>query len=199
MVGELFLTVFPPSPLFIVMATIKTKCAECGKEFDKRAADYNRIEREGKRHFCSRSCSVTRGNKEMTDERKEISLKNLTTGKGRPLDEFSPFRYFVNKSICKTRVSKYGTPNISLQYLKSLWESQQGICPYTNIKMILPNGVEEYWKTHSLQKVSLDRIDSANGYIEGNVEFVCFAINLAKNAFTREEMKDFLREIIDAA
>lgn len=45
-------------------------------------------------------------------------------------------------------------------------------------------------------KASLDRIDSSKGYIEGNVEFVCSAINLAKNNFSKEAMVSFLQETI---
>lgn len=49
----------------------------------------------------------------------------------------------------------------------------------------------------SLKRASLDRIDSSKGYIKGNVEFVCYAINLAKNSFTRDEMKEFLKEVVE--
>ena len=45
------------------------------------------------------------------------------------------------------------------------------------------------------RKASLDRINSSKGYVKGNVEFVCSSINLAKNSFTREQMKEFLRSI----
>lgn len=83
---------------------------------------------------------------------------------------------------------------IDVQYLKELWDNQNGICPYTGIKMLLPKTSTDFF--HSLKKASLDRIDSKKGYIKGNVEFVCSAINLAKNSFTREEMKEFLSEIV---
>lgn len=91
---------------------------------------------------------------------------------------------------------KHGSDiNIDTSYLKTLWETQRGICPYTGIKMLLPNNTKTYAKVHSLRKASLDRIDSTKGYTKGNVEFVCYAINLAKNKFTKDEMKDFIREL----
>ena len=40
------------------MKTVKVICANCGKEFGKRVADYNRTQRRGIRHFCGRSCAV---------------------------------------------------------------------------------------------------------------------------------------------
>jgi hypothetical protein len=42
---------------------------------------------------------------------------------------------------------------------------------------------------------SLDRIDSSKGYIEGNIEFVCLAINYAKNGFSKEETQNFIKMI----
>jgi hypothetical protein len=46
-----------------------------------------------------------------------------------------------------------------------------------------------------MTKASLDRIDSTKGYIKGNVEFVCLAINYAKNKFSKEDTLTFLNEI----
>ncbi len=82
---------------------------------------------------------------------------------------------------------------LDVKYLKELWESQNGICPYTGIKMLLPETTSQMFR--SPKKASLDRIDSSKEYTRGNVEFVCQAINLAKNSFTREEMKEFISEI----
>lgn len=44
-------------------------------------------------------------------------------------------------------------------------------------------------------KASLDRIDPNKGYIIGNVEFVCYCINVMKNDFTKEQMIDFINNI----
>lgn len=82
---------------------------------------------------------------------------------------------------------------LDVKYLKQLWENQKGICSYTGIKMLLPETSAHV--VRSPKKASLDRIDSSKEYVRGNVEFVCQAINLAKNAFTREEMKAFISEI----
>ena len=94
------------------------------------------------------------------------------------------------------RRKKYGNSTIDVEYLKEMWNKQRGICPYTGIKMILPSTTQEYSLLHSPKKASLDRIDSTKGYSKGNVEFVCCTINLAKNSFTRNEMKEFFSEIM---
>jgi endogenous inhibitor of DNA gyrase (YacG/DUF329 family) len=173
------------------MRTTKAKCAECGIEFEKRTADYNRTERIGERHFCSRSCSVIRGNKEMSPERRIQCGEQIKKFADNRKDEFSPFREFVRRTRLKDRIKSYGKGNVDSIYLKNLWEIQDGICPYTGIKMILPQKLSN----RSPKKASLDRIDSSKGYVQGNVEFVCQAINLAKNSFSKEDMKKFISEI----
>jgi len=85
--------------------------------------------------------------------------------------------------------------NIDANYLKELWNKQHGICPYTGIPMLLPRNTKHDPSLRSLKKASLDRIDSAKGYVKGNVEFVCMFVNLAKNSFPRQEVKEFLRMI----
>jgi hypothetical protein len=41
---------------------VQTKCYRCGKQFNKRSSDYNRSERQGKKHFCSERCAAIYGN-----------------------------------------------------------------------------------------------------------------------------------------
>jgi len=46
-----------------------------------------------------------------------------------------------------------------------------------------------------LTSASLDRIDSSKGYIQGNVQFVAYGINLAKNNFSDADVISFLDSI----
>lgn len=176
------------------MKTTKVKCAECGNTFEKRNADYNRTEKAGSRHFCSRSCSVICGNKEMSPSRKNSCGKRIKTYAGNRQDEYSPFKSYLSKWRA-SMIRHKNEINIDVKYLKHLWDVQCGKCPYTGLSMILPKNTNEYMKSRSLKKASLDRIDSSKGYLKGNVEFVCYAINMAKNSFTREEMKEFIEEM----
>jgi hypothetical protein len=120
------------------------------------------------------------------------SVFDIKTHASNRLDEYSPFRTFLSsgrRSIQKHEVK------ITPAHLKEVWESQRGICPYTGIKMLLPPTTKDYTSTRNLSKASLDRIDSSKGYIEGNVEFVCMAINLAKNNHSKKEMVNFINSI----
>lgn len=173
---------------------MKTKCNNCGIEFEKRNADYNRNEIVGARHFCSRSCCISTINKEISPENRK-KYYNISKHAGNRQDEFSKFRRFISR-INKTDIIKlYGRNNLDVNYLKKLWESQNGKCAYTNISMILPKNTKDYYKHRSLKKASLDRINSTKGYIKGNVQFVCSAINIGKKDFTHEEMLEFISEI----
>lgn len=175
------------------MKTEKIKCEECGNEVEKPYSEVKRNKNLKRPNFCNLSCSATHRNKHTSPEqRAQWNAYDISKHAGNNLDELSPFRPYLNKG--KFSNIKHGM-SLTPEYLKSLWDTQRGICPYTGIKMLLPKCTSDSFKIHSLKKASLDRIDSSKGYIEGNVEFVCTAINYAKNSFTREEMKEFLSEI----
>lgn len=76
---------------------------------------------------------------------------------------------------------------VDFQYLKNLYNEQNGKCAITKMNM-----------THdkSLYAISVDRINSEVGYIPDNVQLVCRWINLAKNTHTNEEIKDVLNRFL---
>ena len=104
----------------------------------------------------------------------------------------SSFRTFISQRVYDLKKrkhhgkcsSKYDT-EITIDYLVSLWEKQQGRCALTGKKMI--------HKHNSPYTVSVDRIDSSVGYYEGNVQLVCQSVNLAKNGYSNEEFLYFWR------
>jgi len=200
---ELFFDVFSTHPLCISMKTKKVNCENCGNEFEKLLKEYKRSEKLKRKHFCNRSCAMVYVNNHRPEnywkeqykhQKKKFDIKSQA-GLGNPRDEFSPFRFFINKCKCRNKETSVEV-NLTLKYLKKIWDKQMGICPYTGIKMILPDTTNLYQTIHSLKKASIDRIDSSKGYIEDNVEFVCMAINFAKNNYKREDMKSFIKEIV---
>lgn len=182
------------------MKTITLKCILCQKEFEREIKQYNKWNKNNPNIFCSVSHAVTYRNlnqpkdywKQQYEKRKDVfDIKNYS---GNMWDEYSPFKYFITK--CKERKKHKGfNYDIDLKYLKELWEKQKGICPYTNIKMILPNSTASHQEEKTLKKASLDRIDSSLGYVKGNVEFVCLFMNFAKNGYKKEEVKEFINEL----
>lgn len=95
-------------------------------------------------------------------------------------DQYTPFRYYFRNA--RKRFKDF---DLSLEYLKQLWDEQKGICPYTGIHLQLA----EYKANHNdpIYTASLDRIDSSKGYIKGNVQFISTAINYMKNNMSHED------------
>ena len=143
---------------------IEVICNHCGSKIQKELKEYTRqTNKRNFNFFCDLTCAA----------------KTLRR------DDLTPFRIFIEsgKKHSKKRGYKY---EITVEFLKSLWEQQKGICPYTGKQMIL----SERGK-HHLTSASLDRIDSSKGYSESNVEFVCLFVNLGKNGFTKDQVKEF--------
>lgn len=87
-----------------------------------------------------------------------------------------------------------GRKHLSLQSLIDLHESQQGKCALTGLAMT--------WETDSgrvATNVSIDRISSYAGYVEGNVQLVCRIANIMKNALPQSEFIELCRKIIETS
>lgn len=100
----------------------------------------------------------------------------------------NPFKYYYRN--CKRRKYEF---NLTLEYLEELWKEQNGICPYTKIKLNL--NCHAHQNKDFRYNASLDRIDSSKGYIKGNVQFISTAINYMKQSMSDEQCKEFLIQI----
>lgn len=162
-------------------------CDYCGKEAVKPVSEYNRNTKLGRRNFCCRSCSIKYPNKNKLHKFTDKCHEHLLSICNNRHDEYTGFRYIL-RNVNK----RYKDVNIDLEYLKSLWQSQNGICPYTGIELTLPT-----YKKHKFyfNCASLDRIDSSKGYIKGNVQFIALPINLMKSTKSDIETKRFLKQI----
>lgn len=155
---------------------MKMLCEECKEEIEKPEKEIKRQLKKNpdRKFFCSTRCSCTYWNRLKPRKGNPESLK-----KGSSLDKFSPFRYFLNKSKHRNKEN-----NLDLEYLKDLWEQQQGLCALSGKKLELPTNSGAWNKqTRDPWKPSLDRIDNSRGYIKGNVRFVCVAANIAKQTW----------------
>jgi hypothetical protein len=82
------------------------------------------------------------------------------------------------KSLCTKAKSRTKEFNITDQDLFDLWEKQNGQCVYTKLPLLAT--------ANQFNTVSLDRIDSSKGYVVGNIQLVCAAINKMKQEYTEE-------------
>jgi hypothetical protein len=111
-------------------------------------------------------------------------------------DEYSPFRQHLK--LARRRVKTHGREcTITVEYLKNLWEKQDGRCPYTGWRLDNPE-TTAHWNCHQLHPstASLDRIDSSLGYIPGNVQFVSVMANFAKRDFPEEKLLEFCQAVV---
>ena len=160
-------------------------CDNCGVEFTKPQSEINRNLKIGRRNFCTRSCSGMGNFKNFGDGKNNYDISKHS---GNSRDEFTPFRYHLRN--CKKRYKDF---NIDLPHLNELWESQNGVCPFSGVKLIL-NAYTDIFKDQRYS-ASLDRIDSTKGYIKGNVRWVSRSINHLKNDMTDEQLIEFLKII----
>jgi len=91
----------------------------------------------------------------------------------------------ASHALSRTKKGKAGTTcTITREFVLQLWEQQQGLCYYTR----LPMSRELY----RLDSVSMDRLDSKQGYDPGNVVLTCSAINRAKSDHSAEDFLGFI-------
>lgn len=182
----------------MAISRVKLKCNNCGKEFDKIKSEYDRRISKGiKNFYCTLKCvglADYKSNPDKFKPFKEMNTKRIKKYCGSRKDQYSPFKYHSNKARSRSKARGEMT-DITSEYLKDLWEKQNGICPYTKIKMeISKTSTDKDIKKNPI-KASLDRIDPRIGYLQGNVEFVCYCVNVMKNDFTKQEILDFISQI----
>jgi hypothetical protein len=183
--------------------TIELVCKNCGKEFKKSLREHTRqCKRGAENFFCTRSCSVTFGHKSNAyDYEKFQKNLNLTKGYDRT-NELSPFRWYVK--VCKRRNKEGGNEcEITPEYLSEIYKNQNGVCPITGWKLIIPlntngwkdKGSRGYAKCDNPRNASLDRIDNSKPYINGNVRFISVMANYARNDFEDSDVIEFGKAI----
>jgi len=156
----------------IHLKTISLICKNCNNPFEKESKEYNRKLKQNPdcSFFCSKQCGY----------------------KQKCGDDYSPFRVFFSTTKKNSQHKKLSF-DLDLVFLKNLWETQEGKCKITSIPMIL--SPSRYRKVFKPDSASIDRIDPTEGYIKGNVQFVCLSINYARNRFNDKDFLVFLNKI----
>ncbi len=112
-----------------MITTVELTCASCGTKFDRCASEARRNEKKGLRTFCNNSCQSKHADHiKRFSKVQESAIKYVFTSENNPkqLDEFSDFRWYMKNIKQRKRVF-----DVDLEYLKQLWEEQEGICPLT--------------------------------------------------------------------
>jgi len=181
----------------MVKKKVKIICVECNKDHWIDEATYKSKLKKNQKHFyCSLSCAAKKGNRLYPNKlgKYKGDISSLKGYEANRLDEFSPFKYSLNRARSRSSEREEKT-DLTLEYLKELWDNQKGLCAYTKIPMEIPRSSQDHDIKKSPTKLSLDRIESKIGYFKGNVEFVCYCVNVMKNDFSKQEIVDFINKI----
>lgn len=154
---------------------------KCGKSFMKDGSEVRRNKKRKSDNYCSLSCSSIVNHKQLDSGNAEY-LKGVTKA-----DKYTGLREHLRRAKYRTREF-----NITIDDLFEQWTKQDGMCPYTGVKLIHPIRMKD---EGLIYMASLDRIDSNIGYMKGNVQFISAAANMAKNSMTHEQMIEFCKLI----
>lgn len=167
---------------------VEVQCYSCNAIILKDDSEVKRNERLSRNNFCSISCSKKiPENIEMLSNHRTSAHLNASNRR----DEFTGFREHLARANRRNQ-----NVNITLEDLKNTWEQQKGICPYSKVKLQF---VSLKNKNNPIYTMSLDRKNSALGYIKGNIQFISIAMNLMKSSMSEEEMEQLLLIIKNSA
>lgn len=76
---------------------------------------------------------------------------------------------------------------ITLDFLEALWVDQEGLCALSGKPMSHKIGDSNI--------MSIDRIDSSMGYVDGNVQLVLKHINIAKHNLSTNDFYDLCKDV----
>ena len=177
------------------MKKIELVCSGCGVSFEKEKKEHDRQLRKGKTAFyCTRQCFGKYVAPKNANTSAAIAWRNSKEWKEwqkvnaqKQKDKADPFRVYLR--MMKGRRPTLG---VDLEYLKKLWEDQRGRCAYSGLILQHPR----WTATDGLRTASIDRIDSSQGYVEGNIQFVVRALNLAKNIAGDQDFRKFLDDLV---
>ena len=178
---------------------VKLKCSYSGEYFWKDKGEYSRRIKLNPNHKFYKSikdAALGAGEKNYAHLKPYMGVvsENFRKASSNRKDQFSAFKYFIKQAKLRAKnKDKFKTYDITLEYLKSLWESQNGICAISGVKMELPATLAE--NRSSPFCASLDRIDSSIGYMQGNVQFVTQFCNLGKCSFDTDIALNFIQAV----
>ena len=99
---------------------------------------------------------------------------------------YIPYTWFNMKQ--KGGLSRGYAWDLTIEYIWNMYEEQEGVCALSGI----PIGWAEKGLTAT---ASIDRIDSSEGYIIGNVQLVHKDVNFMKQQFDQEDFINICKQI----
>lgn len=95
-------------------------------------------------------------------------------------------------SYLRAKAVRRGGDCITVDALETLWFAQKGRCALTGWEMTF-----ELAKGVVPTNCSIDRVDSSQGYVPGNVQLVCRAANVAKHDLSVSDFVQMCRAVLE--
>jgi len=144
------------------------ECKYCSKVFIQNPSRKTQI-------FCGKTCGVSYRTKYV------YKHKYSVVHRGRSVENFL-------KSLC---VKKSERRHLTLDYLKSVYNTQEGLCAISGVKMTYTCGQGKIDTN-----ISIDRINSDLGYEEGNIQLVCRRVNIMKLDRDKDDLLGWCDKIL---
>lgn len=180
------------------MKTIQIDCAHCAKPFNKVLKEYTRQRKRNPNYkfYCSLKCSGKESCAHFNSceryvfnqEQRRYAAERAREVNTKYIGDDRYFREYIRRSESRRK----NDCDLTIPYLKSLWEEQNGKCAISGIPLKHINTT----KSH-IYRASLDRKDNSKGYTQGNVQFLSCSINYAKNTMTDEQAHDLMKAIVE--
>lgn len=105
----------------------------------------------------------------------------------------NPIEFLVINTL--QRGKKYNNNNITVDFIKLLWDKQAGKCYWFNVDMILESSGSN--KKRNPLKVTIDRLDNSIGYTKDNVVLACYSANVGRANTSVVKWKIFINTLYD--
>ena len=168
---------------------IQSWCRDCSRnKIRKKEYYYYRCEICGKN--VRRIKKPTSVEKTRTRRCHGCSMKLIVAANDGHSINYTGTEYFAGRMIATWRASAKRRGHVwclAKEELDKKFREQQGVCALSGIEMIHNTG--------SPYRPSIDRIDSNNGYVVGNFQFVCSVLNIMKNKLPEDEFVRLCRKV----
>jgi hypothetical protein len=111
------------------------------------------------------------------------------------LDVNRSLRYHFSaarKSATKRNIGFY----ITEETIVKLWKKQKGKCALSGIEMTLTHGTSAAMNP---TKISVDRIDNSQGYVDDNVQLILWQANAAKSVWSNQQLIELCKAVASRA
>lgn len=154
-------------------------CTKCGEEKPIDAFFFRKVRKTYYTH-----CKVCHGKNKKESKFSSYWWRERHTEEELAL--FSCLKNLVTKAKLRKRKQE---DNVTWETIHAIWVNQKGLCNYSGVPLSI--------KDNHPHKVSIDRIDSSKGYIEGNLQLVSASVNRMKQEFTEEFFLQMCKKITD--